>query len=265
MIDFELGRKYPLAQILEESLGCWIVPGLIKGTSTSQAVILLRPSEELPNVEIQALSVEECLVHFSCDIPAKNQTIYQQLGNLKTLWVFVAKNDMGTLFRVVSRPVSFRLNPAGRFTLSIPMSPPLSVDELHQLGADHFATVTVNENDHRLIRSQSDIEQLFRHLRGMPSFCLQVVRREGDMLDLSVDRHGALVNYLDIRRSVKKVSHNNDSQDRRFIRMKIDALPNLDLEVERYHLVPLERGLGLLRYFLSHGEPAEMVRWPLDD
>lgn len=265
MIAFELGRDYPLAQILEESLGCWIVPGLIKGLSASQAVILLRPSEKQPNVEIEALSVEECLVHFSCDTSAKNQTIYQQLGNLKTLWVFVARNDMGTLFRAVSRPVSFRLNPAGRFTLSIPMSPPLSVDELHQLGAEHFATVTINENDRHFISSQSDIEEMFQHLRAMPSFCLQAVRREGDMLDLSVDRHGALVNYLDIRRSVKKVSLNNDSQDKRFIRIKIDALPDLDLEVEGYHLVPLERGLDLLRFFLSHGEPAEMVRWPLDN
>jgi len=265
MAAFELSRGYPLAQILAESVGSWIVEGLIKELSPSEAIILLRPTSQ-NDVKIDFLSAEECLVHFYRNTSsAEKQTLYQRLGNLKALWVFVVKENVGTPIRVVSRPISFQLNPSGRFTLSIPMTPPLSPDEWHWLGVGHIATATLNESDSRLIRSESDIEELCQSLRGLPSFCVHAIRFEGDMLDVSVDSHGALVNYLDLKRSVKKTSINPDSREKRLVRMKIDALPNLDLEVERRHLIPLEKGLDLLRSFLIKGEPVEMVRWPLDD
>lgn len=265
MAVFELGRAYPLEQVLDESVGSWIVEDLIRGLSSSEAIILLRPAGQ-DNVEIEFLSAEECLMHFRCNKSfAETQTAYQRLGNLKTLWVFAVRENVGTLIRVVLRPISFRLDPSGRFTLSIPMSPPLSIDEWQRLGVGHIAGVTINENGRRLIRSESDIEDLCQYLRRLPSFCVHAIRFEGDMLDLSVDTHGALVNYLNIKRSVKKTSINPDSREKRLIRMKIDALPDLNVEVEKRHLIPLERGLDLLRSFLRKGEPVEMVRWPLDD
>lgn len=265
MPNFELYRDYPLAQIVDETFGDWIAPRLLKRVSFSEAVLLLRPSEK-GRFEVVFPSSQVCLVRFCCEKAwPENGTIEQWVRSITKLWVFVAVEEVATLFRVVPRPLSFVFSPNGWFDLTIPMEPSLSSDEWNRLGLTYHSIVTINEGESRYISSDNDAEELCQYLRQMPSFCLQAVRRQGDMLDLSLDRHGALVNYLDIKRSVKKISLNNDSQDKRLIRMKIDALPNLDLEVEAYHLIPLERGLGLLRSFLSHGEPAEMVRWPLDD
>jgi hypothetical protein len=74
-----------------------------------------------------------------------------------------------------------------------------------------------------------------------------------------------MVSYLDIKRATKMVSMNSADPSKDIVRVRVDALPDLEVEIERRHLIPVERGLGILRTFLATGEPIDMVPWPGDD
>jgi hypothetical protein len=265
MAAFELDRDYPLAQILEESSGFWIVPGLVRGMSPSEAVILLRLSEN-GRFEVVFPSSQACLVRFYCDRSwLEIEAVDQRLRNITKLWVFVVTGQVAALIRVVPMPLSFTFSLEGRSTLTIPMEPSLSAAEWDRLGIKHVAVVTINEAERRYVGSEQDAEELSRHLRQLSSFWLHASRFEGDELDVGADANGAAVFYLNIKRGIKQISMNQAESKRDMIKMNIDALPELDLETERRHLIPLEGALGILRSFLNKGESINMVPWPVDD
>jgi hypothetical protein len=265
MAAFELHRDYPLAQILDEPFGFWIVPGLVKGLSCSEAFILLRPFEK-GGFEVVFPSSQVCLVHFYFDKSwAESETVNQRLRSIAKLWVFVAMEKVAALIRVVPRPLSFIFSLNGRSTLTIPLEPSLSTDEWHRLGMEHVSVVTINEDECRHVGSEQDAEELCRYLRQLPSFWLHASRFEGGELDVGSDANGATVFYLNINRATKLISMNSANLKKDIVRMKVDALPDLELETERRHLIPLERALGILQSFLYKGEPIDMVPWPVDD
>jgi len=265
MATFEVDRDYPLAQILEQSEGSWIVYGLIKALSSCEALILLCPSEK-GSGEVEFPSSEVCLVRFYVDNTSfEGETVYQRLCSITTLWVLVTTNEVATPIRVVPRPISFLRDRHGRFTLTIPMEPSLSTDEWHRLGMNYIAVVTINEDDCRYVRSEQDVEGLYHYIKKLPSFWLHASRFEGDELDVSVDANGAVVDYLDIKRAVKLISLSQSSVKKDIVRQRIEALPHMELETQRRHLIPLEKALDILRSFLKKGEPADMVSWPVDE
>jgi len=264
MADFDLHRDYPLAQFLDESCGCWIVPGLVKGLSPTEAVILLRPSEK-GHFKVVFPSSQVCLVQFRCDKAwPENETINQRLRTTTKLWVFVAVGQVATLLRVVPRPLSFVFSPSDEFDLTIPLEPSLSSDEWHRLGLTYHSIATINEVETRYINSEHDTDELCHYLRQLPSFWLQASRFEGGELDVAADSNGAMVSYLDIKRSIKMISVNRANRGKDTVRVRVAALPNMELETERRHLIPVEKGLDILRTFLVTGEPADMVPWPDD-
>jgi hypothetical protein len=265
MAAFELHRDYPLAQILNDSTGFWIVPGLVKGLSPSEAVIVLRPSEK-GRFEVVFPSSQVCLAHFYCDKTwPESETIEQGLRSITRLWVFVAAGQVADLIRVVPRPLSFIFSLEGRSTLTIPMEPSLSTAEWHRLGMKHVSVVTINEDERRHIGSEQEAEELCRHLRQLPSFWLHASRFEGGELDVAADTNGAMVSYLDIKRAIKMTSMNPTNRGKDIVRVKVDALPDMELETERRHLIPVEKGLDILHTFLVTGEPTNMVPWPDDN
>jgi len=264
MATFEFHREYPLAQILDEPSGFWIVPGLVKGLSPSEAVILLRPSEK-GRFEVVFSSSQACLVHFFCDKAwPDSEAIDRRLRSITKLWVFVASGQVAALLRVVPRPLSCIFTLEGRSTLTIPMEPSLSAAEWHGLGMRHVSVVMINEDERRYVDSEQDAAQLCRYLRQLPSFWLHASRFEAGELDLAAAPNGAMVSYLDIKRATKMISMNPANPGKDIVRVRVDALPDLELEIERRHLIPIERGLEILRIFLTTGEPIDMVPWPGD-
>jgi hypothetical protein len=265
MATFELHREYPLAQVFDGPSGFWIVPGLVKELSPAEAVILLRPSEK-GRSEVVFSSSQVCLVHFFCDKAwPESEAIDRRLRSITKLWVFVASEQVATLLRVVPRPLSFIFTLEGRSTLTIPMEPSLSTAEWHGLGMRHVSVVTINEDERRHVGSEQDAAELCRYLRRLPSFWLHASRFEGGELDVAAAPNGAMVSYLDIKRATKMVSMNSADPSKDIVRVRVDALPDLEVEIERRHLIPVERGLGILRTFLATGEPIDMVPWPGDD
>lgn len=262
MATFELDRDYATT-ILDESEGSWIVDRLIRQLSRSEAAILLRPSER-ECIEVEFASSEVCLVRFSAS-PSNAGPIYERLSNITTLWLFLVSCGVATPIRLIRGGISFLRDRDHRFTLTIPLEPSLSTDEWHRLGTDYLAVVTVNDGDGRRIRSEKDIEDLCQELRALPSFWLHASRFEGDELDLSVDDNGASVFYLDIKRGTKMISEKSGSAQKDTVKIKIDALPHMDVEIERRHLIPFERGLAILRAFLNRRELGDMVHWPVED
>jgi hypothetical protein len=264
MAAFELHRDYPLARILDESSGFWIVPGLVKGLSPSEAAILLCPSEK-GRFEVVFPSLQVCLVHINCDkVWPESETIEQRLRSITKLWMFVVTGQVATVLRLVPRPLSFVFSPSGCFDLTIPLEPSLSSDEWHRLGMKYHSIVTINDIENRYISSEQDAEELCRYLRQLPSFWLQATRFEGRELDVAVNTNGAMVSYLDIKHSVKMTSMDSTNPRKDIVRMRVSALPELELETECCHLIPIEKGLDILRTFLVTGEPADMVSWPDD-
>lgn len=265
MSAFQVHRDYPLAKILDESTGYWIIPGVVKGLSHSEAVLLLRLSEK-GRSEVVFPSSQVCLVHFYCDNAwSEIETIDQRLRSITKLWVFVAAEQVATLIRVVPRPLSFIFSLKFRSTLTIPLEPPLSPAEWDRLGLKHVAAVLINDNERRYVGSELDAEELCRHLSLLPSFWLHATRVEGGELDVSRDANGIVADYADMKRGIKLISLNPNSTRKEIVRQRIEALPYMELETERRHLIPIERGLHILRIFLSTGKPVEMVPWPLDN
>jgi hypothetical protein len=48
------------------------------------------------------------------------------------------------------------------------------------------------------------------------------------------------------------------------IRMEIDALPEMEVEVEQRHIVPQDSSLTILRQLLNQGELGGIASWPVD-
>jgi hypothetical protein len=126
------------------------------------------------------------------------------------------------------------------------------------------STVTINETEARCIADEREVEELCQVLRIRPSFWLYARRVDGVELDMGADVSGATAFYLDMKRGVKLVSLNTTRSDTDIVRMKIDALPEMELETERCHVVPLEEALSILRQFLCQEELDGMVPWPID-
>jgi hypothetical protein len=126
------------------------------------------------------------------------------------------------------------------------------------------SAVTVNGTEGRRIAGEREVEELCHSLRALPSFLLQASRYDGVELDLAADANGATVFYLDMKRGVKMASAAPSASGGDIVRMRIDALPEMELEIERRHLVPLEEALAILRQFLSQRELNGMLPWPVD-
>jgi hypothetical protein len=264
MSDFDY-RDYPSAQLFDESYGFWIIPGLVKWLSPSEAAILLRPSEKGRSTVVFPSS-QVCLVRFDCDMAwPEDESIDQRLRSITKLWVFVAVGQVATPLRVVPRPLSFVFRPKSGFDLTIPLEPPLSYDELNIIGVKYHSIATINDSENRYIKSEQDAEELCRYLRKLPSFWLHANRFEGSELHIGVDVNGAVVDYVDIKRGIKLISLNLACMSKDVVRQKIDPLPYMELETERRHLIPVEKGLDILRTFLVTGEPADLVPWPDDN
>lgn len=265
MPPFELNQRYPLTWLSNESEGYWVVDGLIKALSPSEAIVFLAQSTD-GVVRHDFPSSKVCLVGFRSDKVATNvENVEEALCDIKKLWVMLVEESAVVPIRVVLRPISFAFNRYGQSSLTVPMSPPLNADEWERLGLKYTSLAVVNTTEEHRIATERDVEELCRYLTTMSSFFLQASRFEGSQLDVTADENGVSVFFLDIDRGVKLISLNRSCTDVESVVRKVDAVFDLDAETERRHLITLERALGILRAFLNKGEPIDMVPWPLDD
>jgi hypothetical protein len=126
------------------------------------------------------------------------------------------------------------------------------------------ATVSINGVQNRHVIGECDVEELCQSLRALPSFALHVRRPDGVELDVYADANGATAFYLDMTRGVKLTSIDPSGAETDILRMRVDALPDVELEIERRHIVPREKALVTLRRFLNQGIPEGMAPWPGD-